>query len=113
MNLMKRAAQIRRKNKRLTVQQSVKKAAAEMRKGKRTTKRATKSVKRVKSVSRGTKRKVSGVAGVGQAMSVLRGVLEQKIGDLEVRKFKATTLRDKRKYAKEIAELKAKHRKLK
>lgn len=127
MNLMKRAAQIRRKNKRLTVQQSVKKAAAEARakkKGKRvgstllvnkgeSTRKKPTRVYQVNRTKKGLFKSTTRISGIGSAMSALRGALAEKIGELEVRRFKATTMRDKKKIGKEIAALKAKYRKLK
>lgn len=115
---MKRAAQIRRKDKKLTVQQSVKKAAAENRAKKKTAPRkktARKKVARKSVVRKSAPRKSASrkkVASIPAAVSGVKAAIVEKIAVLEVRKFKATGVRDKRKIAKEISKHKSMYRKL-
>lgn len=138
MNLMKRAAQIRRASgNRIAMPNAVKKAAAELRakkrkkpakkrkvgstllinKGESARKKPTRvyQVNRTKSGRyKGTKR----VAGVGRvnsvskATSVAKRLLVDDIAVLEARKFTARLKRDKNKIQKKISEKKALYRKL-
>ena len=130
MNLMKRAAQLRRKSgNRMTVQQSVKKAAAEARSKKRgrkkvgatlmIEKRETKRTKpkRVFRVKRSSGGQYAGSARVaGMSVSSLKSrakhILLEEIGELEAKKFSARLKRDKSKIAKRISEKKAEYRKM-
>lgn len=135
MNLFKRAAQLRRANKKLTVQQSVKKAGAELRAKKRDRK---KKVGATKFIERGEKRdaaatriykvkrdsgryagvkKIAGfpvIAGVSvsQALAQTRRVLLAEIGALEAKKFGAKLKRDKAKISRDIAAKKSLYKKL-
>lgn len=125
MNLFKRAAQLRRKNKRLTVQQSVKAAAREMKAGKKIgaykviERGENKNVKpsRVLQQKRSSGgqfrgyKKVSGMpiiagATVGQALGAVKKVVLREIGELEAKKFAEKTKRGKAKISKVISEKK-------
>lgn len=131
MNLFKRAAQLRRKNKRLTVPASVKLAAKELRTGKKIgaykviergenkNAKVTKTIMQKRSAGgqfRGYK-KVSGMpiiagATVGQAMGAVKKVLLHELGQLEAKKFAEKTKRGKAKIAKIIAEKKRLYKKM-
>lgn len=134
MNLFKRAAQLRRKNKKLTVPASVKKAAAELRKTKKARRvGSTKfiergenknskpsrvyQVKRTKAGLYAGAKRVSGmpvIAGltVSQTLAQTRRVVLAEIGALEAKKYAAKTKRDKAKIAKLIAAKKSIYRKI-
>ena len=120
---MKRAAQIRRKNKKLTVQQSVKKAAAENRAKKRGTKKVgavkyiekretkrtpAKKVYRVKRSSGGGFKGVTRVGAVSVSMLQAKGreMIGSELGRLQVQQMAATTKTKKRQIGKKIAEKK-------
>lgn len=134
MNLFKRAAQLRRKNKRLTVPASVKKAAAELRKTKKARRvggtkfiekgesRNSKPAKvyQVKRTKAGRYDGVKRIAGmpmiagltVAQTLAQTRRVVLAEIGALEAKKYTAKTKRDKAKIAKLIAAKKSLYRKI-
>lgn len=122
---MKRAAQLRRKNKRLTVQQSVKLAAKETRTKKRvgatlliekgeTTKTKPRRVYQVKRTKTGTYKGVQQIAGVSLSSAVgsVKSVLERDIANLELKKFKAKKKVDQRRISKIISEKKRLYKKL-
>lgn len=115
MNLFKKAAQLRRKNKRLTVPQSVKLAAKQAKK--KTGVKRIKKAARKKTVRKTVRRTVgampvvAGLSVASQLAAAKRGLLDQ-IGNLEAKKFSTKKLTDKRKIAKTIAEKKALYRKL-
>lgn len=137
MNLFKKAAALRRKNKRLTVPQSVKLAAKQARSAKRNPAKrgvgATKFIergerkgapaKRVYQVRRSAKglykgvKRVSGmpvVAGISitAQLAQTRRVLLAEIGALEAKKFAAKKVTEKRKIGKSIAAKKSLYKKL-
>lgn len=117
MNLFKKAATLRRKNKRLTVPQSVKLAAKQAKKKGAPRRAAAKKVARKKVTRKravGAMPVISGVGGpsvASQIAATKRAVLAE-IGLLEARKFAAKKVTDKRKIAKSIAAKKALFRKL-
>lgn len=122
---MKRAAQLRRKNKRLTVQQSVKLAAKETSTKKRvgatlliekgeTKKTKPRLVYQVKRTKTGTYKGVQQIAGVSLSSAVgsVKSVLERDIANLELKKFKAKKKVDQRRISKIISEKKRLYKKL-
>ena len=121
---MKRAAQLRRKNKRLTVQQSVKLAAKETRTKKRVgatlliekgeTKKTKPRLYQVKRTKTGTYKGVQRIAGVSLSSAVgsVKSVLERDIANLELKKFKAKKKIDQRRISKIISEKKRLYKKL-
>lgn len=120
MNLMKRAAQIRRASgNRIAMPAAVKKAAAEMRaKKKKSAKPARKRAKRPAATGKSAPKKLARVKRVRSKKTVAsltsgaKRLLLDDIGSLEARKFAARLKRDKNKIQKKISEKKALFRKL-
>ena len=113
MNIMKRAAQIRRGNKRLTVQQSVKKAAQELRTKKKSAKKRVTVEKKTRNAKPKRVNRVSGNSGgIPDRVNGVKNAIIEKIGILEGKKYKATRLSDKKKIGREITKLKSMYKKL-
>jgi chemotaxis response regulator CheB len=68
--------------------------------------------KSVAAAKRSPRKKVAGIGTVAQGIAALKRSIVAKIVDLEGKKFMASRVTDKRRYQKEINDLKAKYRRL-
>lgn len=106
MNIFKRAKQLQRQHPRMAWQDLVQKASAENKpqKAKPVKHKKAKKVQRVKHVQHYGM--VGAAATVSHHKKMIREGLEDKMAKLMIRAFHATTKTDRRKFNKEIAEVK-------